>query len=452
MPYGQLAGNGPLDIAVIGSGISGLSCAWLLSKGHKVTLYEGADRLGGHTNTVTPASVPGLAVDAGFIVYTEATYPNFTALLKHLGVASQPSEMSFAVSRRDGGLEYAGTDLAGLFAQKANLLRPRFWGMLKDLLRFYRQAPRDAQAMEAGHLSLNAYLKAGGYGAALSEDHLLPMAAAIWSTPTASVGDYPAAAFIRFCENHGLLRVSGRPAWRTVTGGARHYLDRMLQDISGPVHIARQILSVTRDADGVRLRDVSGQIARHDQVVMAGAAHHSLAMLGEEATAEETSLLGAFGHTRNLAVLHTDASLMPRRRRVWSSWNFMEHDATKGGSAPFVTYWMNRLQGIPGPQEYFLTLNPPRPPAAGTLLHSEQYSHPLFDRAALAAQRRLWSLQGVNRTWFCGAWFGAGFHEDGLQSGLAVAEALGGLRRPWQCAEESGRIHLAERPIPVVVP
>ncbi|WP_158801735.1 MULTISPECIES: NAD(P)/FAD-dependent oxidoreductase [unclassified Acidisoma] len=445
MQLGPGLHDSPLDIAVIGSGIAGLSCAWLLSKRHRVTLYEGADRLGGHTNTLTPSGAPGIAVDAGFIVYNEATYPNFTALLAHLGVASQPSEMSFAVSRHAGALEYAGTDLGGLLAQKANVIRPRFWAMMRDLLRFYRQAPRDIARMEALDLTLDEYLIEGGYGAAFRDDHLLPMAAAIWSTPTAAIGDYPAAAFIRFCANHGLLRVSGRPEWRTVAGGARNYLRWLVDGVSGPIHLARRIGSVARTQDAVRIEDIAGEVAWHDHVVIASHAHQAFAMLADP-DERETALLGAFGHTRNLAVLHTDATLMPRRRRVWSSWNFME--SGDAGGPPFVTYWMNRLQALPGPCDYFLTLNPPRPPAAGTILHTEQYTHPLFDRAALAAQRDLWSLQGVRRTWFCGAWFGAGFHEDGLQAGLAVAEALGNVRRPWACDDESGRIRLkAKTPV-----
>jgi uncharacterized protein len=426
-----------LDIAVIGSGIAGMSCAWLLSGRHRVTLYEAAGRLGGHTNTVSvPSREAPLTIDTGFIVYNEATYPNLTALFAHLGVATQPSEMSFAVSRNDGRFEYAGTDLGGLFAQKRNLIRPRFWAMMRDLRRFYREAPRDIAAMEAAELSLGDYLDGSGYGVAFQRDHLLPMASAIWSTPTLAIRDYPAAAFVRFCENHGLLKITDRPIWRTVTGGAQRYIAPLTAALSGPIHLGRKITEVRRFHGGVELADAAGRVARHDHVVIAAHAHQALAMLTEP-TASETRLLGAFGSSPNLAVLHTDESLMPRRRRAWSSWNFIE-----AGSEPFLTYWMNRLQSIPGKTQYFVTLNPPRPPRDGTLLHWDAYSHPLFDGAALEAQHSLWSLQGAQRTWYCGAWFGSGFHEDGLQSGLAVAEALGGMRRPWRVAAESGRIHL----------
>ncbi|MBW4023208.1 MAG: FAD-dependent oxidoreductase [Proteobacteria bacterium] len=432
-----------LDVAVIGSGIAGLSCAWLLSGRHRVTLYEAAERPGGHSNTVAVRTDAGeLPVDTGFIVFNEKTYPNLTALFRHIGVETIPSEMSFSVSKDNGGFEYSGSDLAGLFAQPRNVVRPRFWSMLRDLGRFYRNAPRDLGLMEAEGLSLGAYLDRQRHGRAFQQDHLLPMAAAIWSTPATAIRDYPAAAFVRFCINHGLLQVTRRPVWRTVSGGARRYVGRLLSGLSGPLHLGRQIATVLRDEQSVRLIDVTGEVARHDHVVVATHAHQALAMLGD-AGPRERALLGAFGTSRNLAVLHRDPSLMPRRRRAWSSWNFIEQPGS-GTGAPFLSYWMNRLQRLPGDTQYFVTLNPPRPPAVDTLIHTEHYTHPMFDAASLAAQRRLSSLQGRRRTWFCGAWFGAGFHEDGLQAGLAVAEALGGVRRPWTVADESGRIYLGD--------
>jgi predicted NAD/FAD-binding protein len=430
-----------LDVAVIGSGIAGMSCAWALSQRHRVTLYEADERPGGHTNTVAVKTADGfIGIDTGFIVYNEQTYPNLTALFRHLRVETEASEMSFSVSKEDGGFEYAGTDLGGLFAQPRNLVRPRFWGMMADLLRFYRQAPGDLDMMEAEGLSLGVYLDRRGYGAAFQRDHILPMASAIWSTPTGAIRDYPAAAFVRFCANHGLLQVTRRPVWRTVKGGAHSYVRHLLSGLSGPLHLGRRIVSVARDADGVRLIDQTGEVAIHDHVVIATHAHQALAMLEDE-DGRETALLGAFGTSRNLAVLHRDASLMPKRRRAWSSWNFVEQPGA-GSGTPFLSYWMNRLQSLPGDTQYFVTINPPRPPAPGTLLHTERYAHPVFDGGSLAAQRALWSLQGQRRTWYCGAWFGSGFHEDGLQSGLAVAEALGGVRRPWSVPAESGRIHL----------
>ena len=434
------------QIAVVGSGVAGLSCAWLLARRHAVTLFEAAPRLGGHVNTIA-VDAPGgpVPVDTGFIVYNEKTYPNLTALFRHLSVETQASEMSFAVSLDDGALEYAGTDLGGLFAQKRNLLRPRFWRMLADLLRFYRAAPRDLAALGDGDETLGAYLDRNGYGAALRDDHLLPMAAAVWSGGTAALAEYPAASFIRFCANHGLLQITDRPQWRTVTGGSAEYVRKLLADFPGTIEAGQPIHAVRRLGDGVELRTGAGEVRRFDQVVLATSAPRALRMLAD-ADATERALLGPFGATRNLAVLHSDPGLMPKRRAVWASWNYIGARAPKPGAELCVTYWMNRLQTIPGARPFFVTLNPPRPPAAGTLWHSEIYEHPLFSPAAIAAQRRLWALQGTRRTWFCGAWFGAGFHEDGLQAGLAVAEQLGGVARPWTVAAPSGRIHVAPAP------
>lgn len=432
-------------IAVVGTGIAGMSCAWLLSQRHEVTVFESEPRPGGHSHTVgAPCGGATVPVDTGFIVYNEPAYPNLTALFRHLGVPTQASDMSFGVSLDGGALEYAGTDLRGLFAQPRNLLRPRFWAMLRELLRFYREAPRDAAQADAQ--PLDDYLDAHGYGRAFRDDHLYPMAAAIWSTPAAQVGRYPVAAFVRFCENHGLLQISGRPVWRTVQGGSREYVRRLCAAFVDRLHLDRPVLALHRDAHGVRLRTRDGWFpGTFDQVVLATHADRSLALL-DEPTPQERALLGAFGYTRNLAVLHSDTALMPRRRAVWSSWNYL---AARGSDAPpTVSYWMNRLQPHlpqgPGADPLFVTLNPPVSPRPEHLIRTEVYEHPLFDAAAMAAQRRLWSLQGQRRTWFCGAYFGSGFHEDGLQAGLAVAEALGGVRRPWTVADESGRIALPQ--------
>ena len=432
-----------LDIAIVGTGIAGMAAAWLLSSAHRVTVYEAAPRLGGHSNTVDAGSVP---VDTGFIVYNELNYPNLTALFRVLEVATQESDMSFAVSMDHGALEYAGTDLFGLFAQKRNLIRPRFWSMLADLRRFYRQATRDAPGMQDNDLSLGDYLDAGGYGLNFQQDHLLPMAAAIWSTPVGQVRDYPVAAFLRFCDNHGLLQFTGRPVWRTVTGGSRSYVRQLTARYADRVRLGKAVTSVRRFDDHVELRDSDGDIASFDHVVIAAHADQALTML-ETPSAQEVGVLGAFAYARNVAILHQDATLMPRRRSVWAAWNFSGLRKQPGGVLPCVTYWMNKLQGIPDATPMFLTLNPSVPPDPAKVLHTETYEHPLFDAAAMRAQQRLWSLQGTQRTWFCGAYFGAGFHEDGLQAGLAVAEALGGVRRPWTVANESGRIVLGATPV-----
>ncbi|MFZ0847003.1 MAG: NAD(P)/FAD-dependent oxidoreductase [Pseudolabrys sp.] len=429
-----------LKIAVVGTGISGMAAAWLLSNRHDITVYERADRIGGHSNTVNARTPYGLVpVDTGFIVYNEQTYPNLTALFEHLRVPTEASEMSLAVSLDDSGLEYSGSSLATLFAQKRNILSPRFWSMLGDLRRFYRDAPADMHRL-GYQATLGDYLKLGGYGAAFRDDHLLPMAAAIWSAPAKTMLDYPAAAFIRFQDNHGLLKLKNRPIWRTVRGGSRSYVERLTATYSSKIRLNENIVAIGRHVDGVDITTAEGNTRRYDHVVMATHADQSLALLGY-ATPQERALLTRFRYSRNLAVLHCDEGLMPRRKAVWSSWNYIgqrEGDA----EGPSITYWMNRLQNIRPETQLFLTLNPARPPHAGTIFHSEIYEHPIIDSWAIAAQRRLWSLQGKNRTWFCGAYFGAGFHEDGLQAGLAVAEALGGVRRPWSVANESGRIHV----------
>ncbi len=430
-----------LKIAVIGTGISGMAAAWLLAKRHDVTVYERADRIGGHSNTVDAHTPQGVVpVDTGFIVYNEQTYPNLTAMFAHLDVPTIASEMSFAVSLDDGALEYAGGDrIAPLFAQKRNLLRPRFWSMLRDLYRFYRDASGDIARL-GPQATLGDYLKVGGYGVAFRDDHLLPMAAAIWSAPAKAMLDYPAAAFIRFNDNHGLLKLTNRPVWRTVRGGSRAYVNKLTASYAGHIRLNENIVSIRRNPDGVEIDTATGDTQRYDHVVMATHADQALSLL-DNASRDERAVLTKFRYSRNLAVLHCDEGLMPRRRAVWSSWNYIgARDGADAGVT--VSYWMNRLQNLSTEKPLIVTLNPQRPPHAGTIYHSEVYEHPMLDTAALAAQGRLWSLQGVNRTWFCGAYFGAGFHEDGLQAGLAVAEQLGNVRRPWTVANESGRICL----------
>lgn len=426
-----------LNIAVVGSGIAGLSAAWLLSRGHDVTLFEADGRIGGHGHTVdAPTAAGPVPVDTGFIVYNEATYPNLTALFKCLDVPTRASEMSFAVSLDDGALEYAGTDLRGVFAQPANFVRPRFWSMILDLLKFYRNAPNDVRQL--GLISLEDYLSKYGYGAAFRDDHLYPMAAAIWSTPAGEIGKYPAAALIRFCENHGLLQLRDRPVWRTVEGGSRTYIERIAREISGAVRVNARVRAVRRVEGGARVEidGASGQV--FDHVVLACHADQSLAMLADAST-RERSILAAFTYGSNEAILHRDAALMPRRRAAWASWNYLA-DRRAGAAKPCITYWMNNLQGIDAGAPLFVTLNPAREPRADLVIQRMVYDHPLFDAHAIAAQDELWSLQGHGNVWFCGAWFGAGFHEDGLQAGLAVAEALGNVRRPWIVENESGRI------------
>ena len=433
----------PLKIAVIGTGIAGMSAAWLLSEAHDVTVYEDADRIGGHSHAVTVDTRSGpLAVDTGFIVYNESAYPNLTALFEHLGVPTKASDMSFAVSLDDGGLEYNGTDMRGLFAQRSNLVSFRFWSMLRDLYRFYRTA--SAHAGKLGLTSLGEYLAREGYGRAFTDDHLLPMAAAIWSAPPQRLLDYPAEAFIRFFDNHALLRITQRPLWRTVRGGSGVYVDRLTARYRDRIRLACGARRLVRGSGAVVVHDASGAAEKFDHVVVATHADDALALLAEPSAAER-SILGRFHYCSNLAILHRDAGLMPKRRAVWSSWNYLGRRRTAPESASLcVSYWMNLLQGLPPGDDIFITLNPTQPPRPGTEIMRQLYTHPVFDAAALTAQQNLWSLQGGGNVWFCGAYFGAGFHEDGLQAGLAVAEALGGVRRPWRVANESGRIVLPE--------
>lgn len=426
-------------IAVLGSGVSGLSAFWLLSKAHDVTLFEQGDYAGGHSNTVVVGDADPVAVDTGFIVYNEPAYPNLSRLFQELNVETKPTEMTFAVSTGNGKLEYAGNDFFTLFAQPKNFFSRRFWSMLLDIKRFYAEAPGHIDEMEG--VSLGDYLDAHGYGAPFREDHLYPMAAAIWSLPARQVADYPARAFTSFCENHGLLKITGRPLWRTVVGGSREYVKKLIEPAKEQVRLNAQVRRVTRDPEGVLVEWRDGA-ERFDHVVIAAHADQALAMLADPSD-DEKRLLSCFKYSRNETILHGDAALMPKLRSIWSSWNYI----SAGPDAPLsVTYWMNRLQGLPDSRPLFVTLNAVAPPREELIYRRFLYEHPIFDLAAIRAQRDLWSIQGVRRTWFCGAYFGSGFHEDGLQAGLAVAEQLGGVRRPWTVEHESGRIHVGQAP------
>lgn len=428
------------SIAVIGSGIAGMSAAWLLAQKHDVTVFEKDARLGGHSNTVlVNTSLGPTPVDTGFIVFNDATYPNLIALFDYLGVATKASDMSFGVSLNGGEIEYSSVGAAAFLCGGRNLISPRFWSMTFDLLRFYKHAPLELIAAREDMISLGDYLARRGYGDAFQRDHLLPQAAAIWSASMAEIRHYPACAFVRFFENHGLLKLKGRPKWRTVDGGSQAYVAKLTASYANQVRLNAGAASVRRDKGGVWVRDAQGHAQRFDDVVIAAHADEALAML-EDATPDEQRLLGAFRYAKNRAVLHTDAALMPRRRALWASWNYVG-DNPDGGCV--VSYWMNKLQQIESREQLFLTLNPRTMPRPETILYETEYDHPLFDAAAIRAQEALWSLQGARNTWFCGAYFGAGFHEDGLQAGLAVAEQLGGVRRPWSVADENGRIHLS---------
>ncbi|WP_136679880.1 FAD-dependent oxidoreductase [Neptunomonas sp. XY-337] len=434
----------PRKIAVIGSGISGLSCAWLLNQVHDVTLYEKDDRLGGHSNTIT-CSVDNqiIDVDTGFIVYNPVNYPNLVRFFESLQVETCETDMSFAVSINSGQLEYAGTGLAGLLAQKRNTFRPTFWKMVRELLRFYRDANTLHQKYDLERMSLGELLKSEKYADTFIYDHLLPMGAAIWSTPVDKMLNYPAGAFLRFCQNHGLVQLKDRPQWRTVVGGSRQYVDKVADALGDSIRLNSRVHKITRFDDYVVVEDHHGNQEIYDDVVLACHSDQALSLLAD-ATEGERTLLQRFPYQRNKAYLHLDASLMPQREAAWSSWNYLSEGERDDSQRVSVTYWMNKLQPLGVERPVFVSLNPLEEPAQGTILRSFFYDHPEFGKDALTSQQQLWSLQGKHRTWFCGAYFGYGFHEDGIQSGIAVAEQLGGIPRPWQLDEPNTRIFVTD--------
>jgi len=415
-----------MRIAVIGSGISGLGCAHALRSDAHVTLYEAEPRLGGHTNTVD-VTLDGMTypVDTGFLVYNERTYPNLIRLFGELGVPTAKSDMSFAVSVLHGRrrIEWSGTDLNGVFAQRRNLASPRFLAMLRDILRFNAQATRLANGQEAADptLALGEFLDLHRYGEPFRQWYLLPMAAAIWSCPIETMLAYPVTTFVRFCHNHGLLQVNDRPQWFTVRGGARQYVRRIAAGLH-EVRTADPVIDVRRDAASRRVivRSRSGS-ALFDHVVMACHSDQAQRLL-VDADSSERGVLGNVGYQPNRAVLHTDARLMPVLRRVWSSWNYISDGAPTPSVS--VTYLLNKLQPLPFKTPLLLSLNPTTEPQADSVIAEFDYTHPVFDRKAIEAQQRLPGVQGRRNVWFAGAWTGYGFHEDGLKSGLAVSAAL----------------------------
>jgi len=428
----------PLKIAVIGSGISGLSAAWLLSGNHQVTLYEADGHFGGHANTVDVETPSGrVAVDTGFIVYNERNYPNLVELFERLEVPTSASEMTFALSIANGRYEYSGSGANGFFGQRRNLFCLPHWRMLGDITRFFRDAQTRLEGYAPG-ISLGDYLDAESYCDQFVNEHIVPMGAAIWSTDMRGMMRHPARAFIDFYDNHGLLSFLNRPRWRTVSGGSRSYVSRLLADAGVELKRANGVERIARHPDYVHVAEHSGAVRPFDHVVVATHADQALRLI-EEPTVRERNLLGAFGYQENRAVLHRDCRFMPRRRRLWSSWNYLK--TGEGVDASLcVTYWMNRLQELDTDTNLFVTLNPVSPIHPKAIDREITYDHPVFDAAAHDAQKDLWSLQGEKRTWFCGAYFGHGFHEDGAASGLAVAEALGGAARPWSTEGLPSRI------------
>ena len=421
-----------MKIAVIGSGISGLSAAWQLSRdGHDVSLYEAGHYFGGHTNTVD-VDIDGqqFGVDTGFLVFNHRTYPNLVRLFEQLNVHTSASDMSFAVkmpmSSSPGArsLEWAGSNLDTVFAQRRNLLSPRFWRMLRDIMRFNRQTTE--MAMTAGamdEIPLGEFLDVNQYGTEFRDWYLLPMAGCIWSCPTEQMLAFPLATFVRFCHNHGLIQVSNRPQWHTVTGGARHYVQKMLEAIPQS-YLNTAVTSVRRVPVGasyqVRVESARG-VQLYDHVVLATHSDQALCLL-QDATDTEHAMLAAVGYQPNQAILHTDASCLPERRKAWSAWNYESTGTDE--SRVCVHYLLNKLQPLPVKTPIIVSLNPIHAPDPAKVLARFDYAHPVFDGPAINAQRQLLSMQGDRNTWFAGAWTGYGFHEDGLKSGLSVAAAI----------------------------
>ena len=411
-----------MKIAIIGSGISGLACAHYLHKQHEVHVFEASPRIGGHTATVDVAmGGRRFAVDTGFIVYNDWTYPNFIGLLDELGVSSKPTEMSFSLSDRDSGLEYAGSNLDTLFAQRRNLVSPRFLSMLKDIVRFNRQSVQHVDSGEsAADMTLGEYLERYRYGTSFRDYYLLPMGSAIWSADMADMMAFPLHFFVRFFRNHGLLNIVDRPQWRVIEGGSREYLKPLCAGFARNIRVNSPVLGVRRMENGIELSLPGDAAERFDHVVFACHSDQALAML-RDPTVDESAILSALPYRSNDVVLHTDTRLLPRNRRAWSSWNYLRRDP---GQRAVLTYNMNILQGLSAPETFCVTLNDTAAINPHRILGRFSYDHPVFTLAGMRAQER-WQEINNQRTWYCGAYWRNGFHEDGVYSALRVASALG---------------------------
>lgn len=415
-------------IAIIGTGISGLGAAALLHPHHDITVYEKNGYAGGHSRTVIAQTPDGpVPVDTGFIVFNHQTYPLLTKLFAHYDVPTVKSCMSFGVRIGQGWLEYGTEDLSTLFAQKRNLLRPAFWRMIADTLRFHRQALRYLDAPPT--VTIAECLEALGMGTWFRSYFLLAMGGAIWSTPLEEMLKFPASTFVRFFHNHGLLAVSNHPQWYTVAGGSREYVSRLSAPFASRLRLNCGVTRITRSPNGVIIRDEKGKEEIYDAAVLACHADQALRMI-EEPTPKEHAVLSAFRYQPNRAVLHSDTSFMPARRKAWSSWVYLSEMRQDNVPAVSLTYWMNNLQPLATQQPLLVTLNPGREPDPALVHDDHWFDHPLFDEAAIVNQSRLDQIQGQDRLWFCGAYQRYGFHEDGLGSAVAIARAMG-IDAPW---------------------
>ena len=421
-------------IAVIGTGIAGMGSAWLLSQRYQILLIDKNDYIGGHTNTVSVINEKtGLDthVDTGFIVYNEPNYPNLVGLFETLGVSTRATDMTFSASILNSGLEYAGNNLDTLFAQRRNLFSPNFLKLVYDILKFNRHAKRLINNNQADpNLTLGEFLSDYRIGKVMQDNYLLPMAAAIWSCSPQQMQSFPAKSFSQFFDNHGLLNVNDRPQWRTVIGGSQRYVDKLLASFSGETIVNNGVSKIDRNPDAVTITLADGQQHKVDEVVIATHADEALALL-TNATEQEQDLLSLFRYQENDAYLHTDSNLMPKHPKVWSCWNYLAQNSGEDTSSVSVSYWMNALQGLDPSQDYFVSLNPIQAIDSGKVIKRIQYMHPIFDNNAIVSQKKLHQLQGKNRTWFAGSYFGYGFHEDALSSAVSIAKHFN-VPIPWE--------------------
>lgn len=415
-------------IAIIGSGISGLGAASLLHKTHEITVYEKNATIGGHSRTIEVKTEDGMIpVDTGFIVYNKRNYPLLTRLFDHLQVPVAESDMSFGVSINQGWLEYGTQSLFNLFAQKKNLLRPAYWGMISDILTFNKRAK---DFLDKGHgFSLGDCLQELGMGRWFRDYYLLAMGGAIWSTPAENMVDFPAASFIRFFDNHGLLTVSDHPQWYTVIGGSREYVKRLSAPFQDCIKTNAGVQKVSRTPEGVRVEDSQGHHAFYDEVVFACHADQALAMI-ENPHAHERQILADFSYQPNRAVLHSDLSFMPKNKEAWASWVYLADERAETGQGVSLSYWMNNLQPLATKQPLIVTLNPGHEPDPALVYDDHMFEHPVFDEKAVISQNAIDSIQGQDRLWFCGAYQRYGFHEDGLLSAVTMAKKMG-IDPPW---------------------
>lgn len=431
-----------MKIAIIGSGISGLTAAWLLHRSHEITVFEANDYVGGHTHTID-VDIDGdgeqLAIDTGFIVYNDWTYPNFIQMLERLGVDSLATEMSFSVRCERSRIEYNGSNLNGLFAQRSNLLKPRFHRMLQDILRFNREA---LELLDADHdrMTVDEYVTQRGYSRQFSDLYLIPMGAAIWSCPPETFGRFPVRFIVEFYRNHGLLSIRNRPQWRVISGGSARYVEKLIAPFNDRIRLSTPVESIVREETGITIRATGSEDERFDHAIFACHSDQALRILGNSATLTERNVLGEFPYQKNSAVLHWDDSVLPQRRRAWASWNYHidgspssgeKATSEKTGQSATVTYNMNILQRLNAARTYCVTLNWDKAIDPAKIIGKYEYHHPVYTTERRAAQQKHPDLINHNRTSFCGAYWGNGFHEDGVNSALAVCRQLG-VEPPWR--------------------